>query len=242
MSALPVVTPEPRRPSEPRQRLRLVPRPRARMARLPFLTVLIALVGAGMVGLLLLNTALQNQAFEASQLRRQAAEMSYAEGELEQLVTEAGSARELSRRATALGMRPNRDIAFIQLETGLISGDPRASDGLYLPSALTRSPEEIAKAKAEKAAKRAEERRAREQQAMDGHRQRIIDARSLELDERRRAAETAQQAPGQERPEAGQDDPQAAQEQELPVTDQQQADLPQQPPAPQPPVTDAGNR
>lgn len=220
MSALPVVTPEPRRPGETRRRgLRLVPRPRARMARLPFLSVLIALVGAGMVGLLLLNTALQTQAFQASQLRRQAAEMSYAEGELQQLVTEAGSARELSRRATALGMRPNRDIAFVQLGTGQISGDPKASDGLYLPSALTRSPEEIAKDKADKAVKRAEERRAREQQVLESHRQRIVDARSRELEERRRAAEAAQQAQQQQ---------------------------PQQPPAagqqPQPPAAASGNR
>lgn len=177
------------------------------MARLPFLSVLIALVGAGMVGLLLLNTALQTQAFQASQLRRQAAEMSYAEGELQQLVTEAGSARELSRRATALGMRPNRDIAFVQLGTGQISGEPKASDGLYLPSALTRSPEEIAKDKADKAVKRAEERRAQEQQVLESRRQRIVDARSRELEERRRAAEAAQQAQqqqGQQPPAAGQ--------------------------------------
>lgn len=201
MSALPVITPATHQPdtSRPdrsgagRRRLRLVPRPRARMARLPFLTVLIGLVGAGMVGLLLLNTSLQNQAFEATQLRRQAAEMSYAEGELEQLLTEAQSARELGRRATALGMRPNRDVAFVALPDGTISGDPRASDGRYLPSALTRSPEEIAQERRDRAAQRADARRAEEQRVLDQHRQRIIDARTQELEERRRAAEAAQE-------------------------------------------------
>lgn len=224
MSALPVVTPDPR-PRVPggagRTRLRLVPRRQARMARLPFLTVLIALVGAGMVGLLLLNTSLQTQAFEASELRREAAAMSYAEGELEQLVTEAGSARELSRRASALGMRPNRDIAFIQLQTGQVTGEPRAADGLYLPSALTRSPEELAKEKAAEAVERAEERRDREQRILETHRQRITDAR--ELDERRRAAEQAALASQQ--------------------TGQQEQSAPQTAvPQPDQPATDPGNR
>ncbi|WP_432559190.1 hypothetical protein [Granulicoccus sp. GXG6511] len=201
MSALPVATPDaPRHKPQPersrpgrngQRRLRLVPQPRPRMARLPFLTLLIALVGAGMVGLLLLNTSLQNQAFKASELRRTAAEMAYSVGELEQLLTEAESTRELSRRATALGMRPNRDIAFVQVPDGLVSGEPRASDGLYLPSALTKSPEELAKERAERALKRADERRTLEQGILDEHRARILDARAKEMEERRRAAEVA---------------------------------------------------
>lgn len=193
MSAVPVVTPTIPRPgtsAAPKQRwLRLVPQPRARMARLPFLTLLIVMVAAGMVGLLLLNTSLQNQAFQASQLRRQAAEMSYAVGELEGLLTEAESTRELSRKATALGMRPNRDIAFVEVPTGVISGEPRASDGLYLPSALTRTPEEVAKERADQAMKRSANRRTDEQAALQKNRQRIIDARAKELEQRRLAAE-----------------------------------------------------
>lgn len=239
MSSLPGVTLEPQQPNEPRQRLRVVPRPRTRMARLPFLTVLIALVGAGMIGLLLLNTALQNQAFEASQLRRQAAEMSYAEGELQQLVIEAGSARELSRRATALGMRPNRDIAFVQLETGAISGDAKPSDGLYLPSALTRSPREIAKDKAEKAVQRAEERRAREHKILEGHRQRILDARSVAFEERSQDAEAAaQETPPSDGSEVGQPEPPVTEHQEQ----QAPADQQPQPADAQPPVIDPESR
>ncbi|HHV22605.1 MAG TPA: hypothetical protein GXZ30_13915 [Propionibacterium sp.] len=199
MSALPVVPPETSHHKPPASRtgrdrsrwLRLVPAPRPRLARLPFLTILLTIVGAGMVGLLLLNTSLQNQAFQASQLRREAAEMSYAVGELEQLLTEAESTRELSRRATALGMRPNRDIAFVEVPTGVISGEPRASDGLYLPSSLSLSPEEIARNREAQAVKRSDSRRKQEQETLDQHRQRIVDARAKELEERRKAAEEA---------------------------------------------------
>lgn len=211
MSAQPVVTGEPRRaPSPPaaprtRGRLRLVAPPRPRLARTPFLVLLIGLVGVGMVGLLLLNTGLQSQAFKASELRRQAAETAYAEGELEQLVIEAGSTRELTRKATELGMRPNREVAFVRLPDGLVSGEPGPSDGLFLPSALSKSPEQLAKERAEKARERAAERRAQEQKVMDGHRQRILDARAQELAAAEQAARDAAERAGAtgENPTAG---------------------------------------
>ena len=52
--------------------LRAVPRPRPRLARMPFVLVLIGIVGLGMTGLLMLNTTLQNQAFQVGTLNRQA--------------------------------------------------------------------------------------------------------------------------------------------------------------------------
>lgn len=180
MSALPVVSPDNRwDPSTLRlRRLRLVRPNRPRMGPVAFLTFLLGLVGVGMVGLLLLNTHLQNQAFQASELRRQAAEMSYAEGELTQLVIEAGSTRELTRKATELGLRPNRGVAFVELPSGNITGDPTVDDGLFLPSALTRSAEEIAQERARDALTRAAERRQAEAGAAEQHRQRILEARA----------------------------------------------------------------
>lgn len=217
MSALPVAPPEPTSPpARSRRQLRLVPRPRARMSRVAFVSMLCAIVGIGMVGLLLLNTALQNQAFEATQLRRQVAEISYTQGELEQLVIESGSARELSRKATELGLRPNRDIAFVALPTGLVEGEPKASDGLYLPSALTKTPEEVARDKAARITRQAEERRTQEQQVLDRNRKRIIDARTKELEERQRAAEAAAAAAAAAAQPAGDPQRQPAQNQPKP--------------------------
>ena len=62
------------------RRLRSVPARPARMARIPFITVLIAIFGVGMVGLLMLNTTLQNQAFESRALNRQATQLVYVAG------------------------------------------------------------------------------------------------------------------------------------------------------------------
>lgn len=180
MSAVPVIAPDSGRTqsTDRPHRLRLVRPARPRMGPVTYLTFLLGLVGIGMVGLLLLNTHLQNQAFQATELRRQAAEMSYAEGELTQLVVEAGSTQELTRKATELGLRPNRGIAFIEIPSGTITGKPTPDDGLFLPSALTLSPEDIAQQKAKDALTRAGERRQAEAQVAEEQRQRILDARA----------------------------------------------------------------
>ena len=62
---------------------RLPGRAAGRLARFPFLLVLIGIFGLGMVGLLMVNTTLQNQAFEARSLNRQATELAYAQADLE---------------------------------------------------------------------------------------------------------------------------------------------------------------
>ncbi len=220
MSAVPVVSPDSRRdPSTPRlRRLRLVRPSRPRMGPVAFLTFLLGLVGVGMVGLLLLNTHLQNQAFQATELRRQAAEMSYAEGELTQLVVEAGSTRELTRKATELGLRPNRGVAFIDIPAGNITGEPTADDGLFLPSSLTRSAEEIAQEKAKIALTHAGERRQAEARVAEHHRQRILDARAAA---QAQAAQAAAQAQAAQAPPAAPAQPQAQSNGDQPPAGQQ---------------------
>jgi hypothetical protein len=66
-----------------RARLRPVSTPTQRLARFPFLLVLIGSFGLGMAGLLMLNTTLQNQAFQARSLNRQATELAYVQADLE---------------------------------------------------------------------------------------------------------------------------------------------------------------
>ena len=63
------------------------------MARIPFIAVLIALFGVGMAGLLMLNTTLQNQAFEGRALTRQANELIYSQAELEGAISRRASPR-----------------------------------------------------------------------------------------------------------------------------------------------------
>ena len=128
-----------------------------RLARLPFLVVLIGIFGLGMVGLLMLNTTLQNQAFSARALNRQATELAYAQGDLENQLAVAGAPQELARRASEIGMRPNPYPAFLVLPGGKaagaeVVGPATPVTGTEAPILVIKTPAEIA---ADRAAHRA---------------------------------------------------------------------------------------
>jgi hypothetical protein len=102
--------------------LRAVGAPAPRLARFPFMVVLIAVFGIGMVGLLMLNTTLQNQAFQSRALDRQATELAYSQADLENQLAAVSAPQELARRASAIGMRPNPYPAFLKLKDGKAAG------------------------------------------------------------------------------------------------------------------------
>ena len=132
--------------------LRAVAQPAARLARFPFLLVLIGVFGLGMAGLLMLNTTLQSQAFQSRTLNRQAAELAYAQADLENQLDALAAPQELARRASALGMRPNPFPAFLVLPRGKVVGKPTPVSGHEVPALIVKTPTELA---AERAAKRA---------------------------------------------------------------------------------------
>ena len=132
--------------------LRAVAQPTARLARFPFLLVLIGLFGIGMVGLLMLNTTLQNQVFESRTLNRQATELAYTQADLEYQLAALAAPQELARRASELGMRPNPFPAFLVLPSGKVVGKPIPVSGHEVPALIVKTPAQLA---AEEAAKRA---------------------------------------------------------------------------------------
>jgi hypothetical protein len=129
-----------------------VARPASRLARFPFLLVLIGLFGIGMVGLLMLNTTLQSQAFESRTLNRQATELAYTQADLENQLAALAAPQELARRASELGMRPNPFPAFLVLPSGKVVGKPIPVSGHEVPALIVKTPTQLA---AEQAAKRA---------------------------------------------------------------------------------------
>jgi hypothetical protein len=129
-----------------------VAEPAARLARFPFLLVLIGIFGIGMAGLLMLNTTLQSQAFESRTLNRQAGELAYAEADLENQLDALTAPQELARRASALGMRPNPYPAFLVVPSGKVVGKPTPVAGDEVPALIVKTPAQLV---AEKAAKRA---------------------------------------------------------------------------------------
>ncbi|GAA1437637.1 hypothetical protein GCM10009616_39770 [Microlunatus lacustris] len=177
MSALWAPVPDSREtaaPSRPGADLRAVGRPAPRLSRAPFLLVLIGVFGLGMAGLLMLNTTLQNQAFTARALDRQATELAYTQADLESRIDVLSAPPELARQASALGMRPNPYPVLLELPSGEVIGEPTPVSGDEVPSMVIKTPAEIAaekaaaKAKAEAAkAEAAAEKKAAEKKAAE---------------------------------------------------------------------------
>src|SRR4029450_12468054 len=134
------------------RQLRVGAQPAGRLARFPFLLVLLLIFGIGMAGLLMLNTTLQSQAFQSRTLNRQATELAYAQADLENQLDALEAPQELPRRASRLGMRPNPFPAFLVLPSGKVVGEPTPVSGSEIPALIVKTPAQLA---AEEAAKRA---------------------------------------------------------------------------------------
>ncbi len=129
----------------PRESLREVRRPQRTVASIPFILGLGVLLALGMVGLLLLNTALQEQAFAVRDQQKVATQLGYRMAALETEVTQARSSEGLAVAASKLGMVPNPYPAYLQLPSGEIIGKPTAMTGQEVPDVRYRTPEELAK-------------------------------------------------------------------------------------------------
>ena len=142
MTALeaPRTSPE-RRPR--RWGLTQVPIPERRMANVPFVLSLGVFLALGMVGLLLLNTALQEQGLAVQNQQRTADQLGYRVAALESDVTEARSSTRLAVEATKLGMVPNPYPVYLSLPSGVVIGDPTKISGYEVPDVRFRTPEEL---------------------------------------------------------------------------------------------------
>lgn len=87
-----------------RARLRVVPRTRVRAPRVPFVMLVSAILLAGVVGLLLFNTTMQQNSFAASDLQTQASELRSQEQALQAQVDELNDPHHIAEEAVRLGM------------------------------------------------------------------------------------------------------------------------------------------
>jgi hypothetical protein len=90
--------------------------------RLPFVVLVIAVLSAGLVGLLLLNTSMERGAYRVSALRAESATLSAHQQELQLQVAALGDPQEVAQQALRLGMVQNPSPAFISLATGAVIG------------------------------------------------------------------------------------------------------------------------
>lgn len=140
MTAL--LAPRPGRQAPPRPQLRPVPGARGRMSTVPFVMVVAVVLALGMVALLVLTTALQNQAFGVQKKQREANVLAVRLSALQADVASARSVQNLSVTAQHLGMRPNPYGAQLRLSDGAVLGDARLVLGGEVPSVRYLTPEQ----------------------------------------------------------------------------------------------------
>jgi hypothetical protein len=129
-------------PDRARPRLTVVPPPRTRPARAPFVLLVLGLLLGGMVALLLLNTALAEGSFVVQELQQRASELADDEATLAQEVAVAESPAELAARAADLGMVPMTGPAFLRLSDGAVLGTPHAGE-VPAPPEQPAAPEQV---------------------------------------------------------------------------------------------------
>lgn len=106
----------------PRPRLTIVPKVAARKPRIPFVLLVVTVLGLGLVGLLLLNTGLQRGAYEVTDLQQTSADLTLRQQNLRVQVADLQQPQQLAERALRLGMVRNDSPAFLSIATGKIVG------------------------------------------------------------------------------------------------------------------------
>jgi len=130
-----------------RARLTVVPPRRSRAPRLPFVTFVSVILLAGVIGLLMFNTSMQQASFRETALRKQAADLAVQQEQLQMEVAALGEPARVARAAQRLGMViPASAVGVLHLGSGRISGNPTpavAADGIPLLPPPPRKPAEL---------------------------------------------------------------------------------------------------
>lgn len=108
--------------------LSVVTPPAQRAPRLPFAAFVLAVLGIGLVGLLVLNTSLQQQAFYARSLEGKAESVEARKEALNLQVDALRSPDRLAREAASMGMLPNHQPGYVFLADGTVRGKAQPAD------------------------------------------------------------------------------------------------------------------
>ena len=120
-------------PSARQGYLRLVPQRRSSAPRTPFVAVVVALLVVGLLGLLLLNTVLAQDAFRLHVLQTQGSVLANQELDLQRQVEGLRAPAGLASRARGLGLVQGGPPAFLRLSDGAILGQPVAAVAPSVP-------------------------------------------------------------------------------------------------------------
>ena len=102
--------------------LRVVPAAIRDTGNGPFALLCVVLLAAGLVALLMMNTALASGIYQLKNLQTQSGTLTDQQEQLTQAVDDLRSPRYLANRAQQLGMVPAKSMAFVRLSDGTILG------------------------------------------------------------------------------------------------------------------------
>ncbi|MFF4271685.1 septum formation initiator family protein [Streptomyces sp. NPDC001536] len=99
---------------------------RGQAARAPFVLLVVLLLGGGLIGLLVLNSALSEGSFKLDDLQKETKSLTDQEQALQRDIDSYSAPDALQRRARELGMVPGGDPAFLGPD-GTVKGVPGAA-------------------------------------------------------------------------------------------------------------------
>ncbi|CAL9418426.1 hypothetical protein [Streptomyces sp. enrichment culture] len=119
-------------------------------ARTPFVLLVVLLLGGGLIGLLVLNSALSEGSFRLDDLQKATKDLTDQEQALQRDIDAYSAPDALQRRARELGMVPGGDPAFLAPD-GSVKGVPSpaaAPQQVTVPDPLALAPEAMPSAPA----------------------------------------------------------------------------------------------
>ncbi len=107
-----------------RARLTVVPRTRTRTSPVPFVMLVSFVLLAGVIGLLMFNTSMQQAAFAATSMEQQASTLTAREQSLRMELDVLRDPQRVAREAQGMGMVIPATPAFLRLSDGKVLGTP----------------------------------------------------------------------------------------------------------------------
>ncbi|RZU77213.1 hypothetical protein EV384_5928 [Micromonospora kangleipakensis] len=110
-------------------RLRVAPPPPVSVPRAPFVGLILVLVVGGVLGILLVNTKINENAFKLEKLQQQQAKLDVDQQQLEKEIAEQKAPGNLTANARKLGLVESGEPAYIRLPDGKTIGVPHPAEG-----------------------------------------------------------------------------------------------------------------
>lgn len=108
-------------------------------ARMPFVLLVVALLGGGLISLLLLNSALNQGSFQLTRLKKETTALTDEQQALQRDVDAYSAPDALQRRAHELGLVPGGSPVFVGSD-GKVAGTPAQAEAPPAPSPPAVSP------------------------------------------------------------------------------------------------------